>query len=200
MPTSRAANPPESGTATPDWSCRRADARRNHERIVTAALQVFAERGLEATVPQVAARAGVGKATVYRSYPTKADLMAAVAEHQLQWLEARALAATREPEPGPALGELLGDVFERLAQDRILAEVIPRGAVPGAEQSMQRMVALMGVLLAAAKAEGRIRSDATSEDLSILIAGCAHQLRRLHPRDPAQWRRYGELVLNALRP
>ncbi|WP_326731557.1 helix-turn-helix domain-containing protein [Streptomyces phaeochromogenes] len=160
MPTSRAADLPESGTATLDWSGRRADARRNHERIVTAALQVFTERGLGATVPQVAARAGVGKAMAYRSYPTRADLMAAVVEHQLQWLESRALAATRETEPGPALGEVLGDVFERLTQDRILAEVIRRGAVPAAVQSMQRLVALMGVLLVAAMAEGRILSDA----------------------------------------
>jgi AcrR family transcriptional regulator len=65
-------------------------------------------------VPEIAARAGVGKATVYRSYPTKADLIAAVALHQLQWLEQRAVAAGREPNPYEALRTLLGDVFQRI--------------------------------------------------------------------------------------
>ena len=57
---------------------RRADAVRNRERVVAAAAAVFAERGVEAGVPDIAARAGVGKATVYRSFPTKEHLIAAV--------------------------------------------------------------------------------------------------------------------------
>src|SRR5690348_17101316 len=94
-PDREPACPPDGEPATADWSDRRADARRNHERVIAAAIEVFAERGLEATVPEVAARAGVGKATVYRSYPTKADLVAAVARHQINWLAERVAAAAR---------------------------------------------------------------------------------------------------------
>lgn len=187
----------ETGTA---WSTRRADARRNHERIVTAALQVFAEKGLEATVPDVAARAGVGKATVYRSYPTKADLIAAVALHQLRWLHERVTTATAETDPYLALGSMFADMFERLAGDRVLVEVLPAGTVPGAADAMQRINELIGGLLEAAKADGRIRPDATIRDVRVLLGGCSAQLARFGDRDPEVWRRYGELVLNALRP
>src|SRR4051794_1873565 len=76
-----------------DWSDRRADARRNHERVLAAAAEVFTEHGLDATIPQVAARAGVGKATVYRSFPTKADLVRALAQTHVDWLDARIEAA-----------------------------------------------------------------------------------------------------------
>src|SRR5919107_1582877 len=61
---------------------KRADAIRNRERVVAAAAAVFAERGIEAGVPEIAARAGVGKATVYRSFPTKEHLIAAVVEEK----------------------------------------------------------------------------------------------------------------------
>jgi AcrR family transcriptional regulator len=182
-----------------DWSARRADARRNHERIVTAALQVFAEKGLEATVPDVAERAGVGKATVYRSYPTKADLITAVALHQLQWLHQRALAAVAEPDPYTALGSALADVFERLADDRVIAELLPTGTVPGADDTLQHTMELFGDLLEAGKATGQIRPDATVQDIRVLLGGCATQLTKLGDRTPATWHRYGRLILNALR-
>jgi AcrR family transcriptional regulator len=93
-----------------DWSGRRADARRNHERIIVAALEVFSERGLEATMPEVAKRAGVGKATVYRSYPTKAGLIDAIAEYQLRWVEERIAWAAEQPDAPKAQGRLRPDV------------------------------------------------------------------------------------------
>lgn len=97
-----------------DWASRRADARRNHERIIAAALEVFAERGLDATMTEVAARAKVGKATIYRSYPTKDDLIAAAVRREFEWLEQRILVATQDPNAYAALSALLPDVFERL--------------------------------------------------------------------------------------
>jgi AcrR family transcriptional regulator len=56
----------------------RADAARNRERVLAAAAAVFAERGVDGSLPQVAARAGVGVATIYRSFPTKVDLIEAL--------------------------------------------------------------------------------------------------------------------------
>ena len=71
---------------------KRADAVRNRARVIAAAAEVFAERGIEASVPAVAARAGVGKATVYRSFPPKEHLVAAV-ERLLLYLAALVAAA-----------------------------------------------------------------------------------------------------------
>lgn len=179
-----------------DWSDRRTDARRNHERIVAAALQVFAERGLEATIPQIAARAGVGKATVYRSYLTKDDLIEAVVLHRFRQWEERVSEALAEPDAGQALAMLLPDMFEMLAGNRLLAEVMYEHASSGGT----RVLDLMGVLLESARTQGAVRLDATVADLRILAGGCAKQLAHMGIADPAEWRRYGELVLAALRP
>jgi AcrR family transcriptional regulator len=177
-----------------DWSGRRADARRNHERIIIAALEVFSERGLEATMPEVAKRAGVGKATVYRSYPTKAGLIDAIAEYQLRWVEERIAWAAEQPDAHQALGVFLDDLAERLAWDRILADVVPQDL----SSRTQRMAEALSTLLDAAKAQGRLRPDVSNEDVRVLFGGSVRQLVAMGIRDPAVWRRYSRLILRAL--
>lgn len=177
-----------------DWSGRRADARRNHERIIVAALEVFSERGLEATMPEVAKRAGVGKATVYRSYPTKAGLIDAIAEYQLRWVEERIAWAAEQPDAHQALGVFLDDLAERLASDRILADVVPQDL----SSRTQRMAEALSALLDAAKAQGRLRPDVSNEDVRVLFGGSIRQLVAMGIRDPAVWRRYSRLILRAL--
>lgn len=177
-----------------DWSGRRADARRNHERIIVAALEVFSERGLEATMPEVAKRAGVGKATVYRSYPTKAGLIDAIAEYQLRWVEERIAWAAEQPDAHQALGVFLDDLAERLARDRILADVMPQDL----SSRTQRMAEALSALLDAAKAQGRLRPDVSNEDVRVLFGGSIRQLVAMGIRDPAVWRRYSRLILRAL--
>src|SRR3954464_13341726 len=86
---------------------RRADALRNRQRVIAAAASVFAEKGLDAGVPEIAARAGVGKATVYRSFPTKEHLVAAVAIERLAWVTEVALSGLEEPDAGAALHRVL---------------------------------------------------------------------------------------------
>jgi len=188
--------PPEEPPAAgrPD---RRADARRNHERVFTAAVEVFAERGLEATIPEIAARAGVGKATVYRSYPAKADLAEAVARHRLAWLAERMAAAARQPDAFTALRDLLCDVSEQLSKDRLLVEVLPRARRWEEENDIS---GLTEKLIAAAQLQGTLRPDATAQDIRVLVGGYSRVLIALDVRDPAQWRRYATLSLNALRP
>lgn len=178
-----------------DWASRRADARRNHERIIAAALEVFAERGLDATMTEVAARAKVGKATIYRSYPTKDDLIAAAVRREFEWLEQRILVATQDPNAYAALSALLPDVFERLAGNRVLADMLQQSPA-----HTKRDTELFDQLLSAARAQGGIRGDATVTDIRVLVGGCARQLATLEDAPPELWRRYGELTLNALRP
>jgi AcrR family transcriptional regulator len=191
--TSLDAGPPDSGPVGPG---RRSDARRNHDRVMAAALQVFAERGLQATVPQVAERAGVGRATVYRSFPSKDDLIAAVAVHQFQKLELRTAAARKGTDPYQAFSDYVIELFEWLAGDRILADALAEATLV----SSARILELMTRLMEDAKSSERIRDDATILDLRILLCGAILQLMALGERDPALWRRYAHLVLQALRP
>ena len=71
MNPSKTPEPTQEVSGTP----RRKDARRNHERVVAAAVEVFREYGTQASVPQIATRAEVGKATVYRSFPTRKSVV-----------------------------------------------------------------------------------------------------------------------------
>lgn len=164
---------------------------------MTAAAEVLAERGAEATVPEIAARAGVGKATIYRGHPTKDDLLRAVALRQLDWVAERVEAATREPDGFTALHDLLGDVCERLAQDRFLVEVLPRAQRWLVEHDLFGQLAR---IIATAQRQGTLRPDATVRDVQVLVSGCSRVLLDLGVRDPAQWRRYVTLILAALRP
>ena len=181
-----------------DWSERRADARRNHERVLAAAVEVFTEHGLEATIPQVAARAGVGKATVYRSFPTKADLVRALAQSQVDWLTGRIEAAV-EPaaqDAGTALESALVDITTRLAEDRLMVEVL--SGTHGIDDPPVPTAA--GRILELGVEQGRFRADVTERDVTVLVAGVARALIELDERDPDVWRRYARLCVAALRP
>ncbi|MEV4533692.1 helix-turn-helix domain-containing protein [Asanoa sp. NPDC049518] len=174
----------------------RADARRNHDRVLAAARELFARHGLSVTVPQVAERAEVGRATVYRSYPTKDDLILAVARDGFRQLDERLDAALADPEPYAALCGFVPDLFETLARDRGLAEAFFEGhLVPAAE-----LLRKLAQLVEAAKPSGRIRQDLTELDLRVVLCGPARQLIELDQWDPPTWHRYAGMVLDALRP
>lgn len=181
-----------------DWSLRRADARRNHERVLAAAAEVFTEHGLDATIPQVAARAGVGKATVYRSFPTKADLVRALAQEHADWLVARldvTLAEAGDDAYG-AMEAALIEIFARLATDKLMADLLSTAdgvEDPVSDGHVQRILDL-------AIAQGTLRADAQGLDITVFVAGAAHSLLELGITDPAIWERYARLALAALRP
>jgi AcrR family transcriptional regulator len=178
---------------------KRADAVRNRERVIAAAEAVFAERGIEASVPEVAERAGVGKATVYRSFPTKEHLIGAVVIERLEDFERRALARVDDPDAWSALRELLSDGAERHCADRsISAGFTDATTLPEVHAARDGMWAALGALMERAKEQGTMRADATPEDFRILWAGTARMLVSDGVTDVAQWRRYAELVLRAL--
>jgi len=177
-----------------------ADAVRNRERVVAAAAAVFAERGIEASVPEVAARAGVGKATVYRSFPTKEHLVAAVVHDRLDAYERRARELLEAKDAWDALHTLLSEKAEEQCSDRTLARVLQAGVAPDLlAEARARAWAAIELLLDRAKAQGRMRADATSADLRIMWAGTSRMLASDGVTDPAVWRRYSTLVLDALR-
>jgi AcrR family transcriptional regulator len=174
---------------------KRSDAVRNHARIIAAARHLFTEEGLGVTVPEVAARAGVGKATVYRSYPTKQDLVLAVAQEQFQALERRTREALDGPDPYRQLLDYVPALFEALSGDRVLADAFFMGEILPAEEILEQI----GELLDRAKAYGPVRPDAGMTDVRVVLCGAVRQLIVLKLNDPALLQRYAEMVLNAFR-
>src|SRR3954447_22641688 len=179
----------------------RADARRNRERVIAAAAEVFAEKGLEAGVPEIAARAGVGRATVYRSFPSKEHLVAAVACERLAWitdLASRALAAAADDHD--AFADVVLAIAEEQASDCAVAGSLAADIhLPELDAARARVHAAFEALADHGRAAGTLRADATAEELRVLFTGIAQVLRAAGERDPAVWRRYGQLVVDALR-
>jgi AcrR family transcriptional regulator len=178
----------------------RADAVRNYERVIAAASEVLAEKGAEAGVPEIAARAGVGKGTVYRCFPTKDHLVSAVLGERLRWFTESARKAARQPDAWEAFVELLCDSAERQAGDcTFSAGLSHESMLPEVVEARDAMHAAIDELMERAKAEGRMRQGVDSRDLKMLFAGVAQMLRADGNRDPAEWRRYAGLVADALR-
>ncbi|MDX3236244.1 helix-turn-helix domain containing protein [Streptomyces sp. ME03-5709C] len=175
---------------------QRADALRNHQRIVAAARALFAEHGPSLTVPQVAERAGVGRATVYRSFPTKEELLLDVAREGFRTLEELTLSALAADDAYAALTDYVPELLDRLARDRGLAAAFFEGRLLPAG----RLVELIGRLVEAAKGTGPVRPDAGVLDVRVVLCGIVRQLIVLDERDPAVWRRYAHMTLASLRP
>lgn len=99
---------------SPEVGAREAGARRTREALLTAAAEVFVERGVQAPIRDIAARAGVGVGTVYRHFPDRAELVIAVYRHQIDACVALADELEDSSEPGRALEEWIGAFVEFL--------------------------------------------------------------------------------------
>ena len=180
----------------------RADAQRNLGRIIEAARDVFAEEGTEASVAQVAERAGVGTATIFRRFPTKADLLAAVIEQRIEEIVGIAREALGGSDPWEGLRLLMTNGIESYLQDRCFCE--STGTAVFDRPRLQELKAEIGgateELLARAKREGKVKRDVTATDISMLFYAVAQAALRLEPSERGAWRRYLDIVLDGLRP
>lgn len=194
--TARTPGPPAAGRRP------RSDGIRNRARVAEAAYDVFVERGLGATVAQVAERAGVGSATVFRHFPTKADLLDEVAQ---RWLEdwAGAMRERLGDESGPdvpVLADLLPALFERLRRDRFTLDVLRAAQLhPQVERARRETERLFTAALAQAVASGQVREDVTYADLAILVLGAAGQLAEFGDFSRERWRRHAQFAWLAIR-
>ncbi len=173
----------------------RADAQRNLERIVEAARAVFAEHGLEASVADVAHRAGVGTATIFRRFPTKEDLIVAVIEDDVRAVieHARTAGSLREF-MAHALGYAIGDrgfceaggtkLFERPRLQALVAD----------------FYAAVDELLERARVSGELRHDVVAADIAFLLQALSQAGVGLEQAAPGAWRRYLDIVLDGLGP
>ncbi|MEU6387902.1 TetR/AcrR family transcriptional regulator [Streptomyces sp. NPDC046939] len=185
----------------PPVRSKRADAQRNRETVLTAAAEVFVASGVDAPIRQIAARAGVGMATIYRHFPTRADLVTAVYEHQI---EACAQA-------GPALLESAGTPLDALRRwvDLFVDFLVTKHGLADALQSdserfaalhttfLDRLLPVCARLLDAAADAGQIRPGTQPYELLRGIGNLCVG-RDTDPRyDP---RRLVDLLLRGLRP
>jgi AcrR family transcriptional regulator len=180
----------------------RADAQRNLERILEAARAVFARDGLEASVADVAERAGVGTATIFRRFPTKDDLVSAVIEYDLETFGARAHEALQSADPGEAIGEFMSSVIQSFIEDRCLCEAMGSELFnrPRIQELVGGMTESIDSLVQRAQAAGAIRDDIVAADIGFLVNAVAQAGLRLEPSAPGAWRRYAEIVFAGLRP
>ena len=168
----------------------RADARRNLERVLDAASEVFAASGPDASIDEIARLAGVGHGTVFRRFPTKDDLMFAVIERHVAEMQALAEEAIAADDPGEAFFDFVHRVAELSMRTPGLHRcVVHCGSKPGAAELEQ----LVARIVARAQRAGAVRRDVEPADVQLLVRSA------LTSAPPGQWRRYLDVVLDGLR-
>lgn len=179
----------------------RADAERNRRRLVDAADAVFREHGFEAGVAQIARRAGVGPATLFRNFPTKEDLVIAVVGARLGEALAVCEVAAKVEDPAAAFEQMMFAVAEMQAGDQGFLETMHSNLIdePALREPKQRLVETAGEILRRAQSAGAVRDDITAEDLRHLLASAVAQ-NCTQGAAPDLYRRYLRIVLDGLRP
>lgn len=178
----------------------RADAARNRARVLDVAYETFAAEGLAVPIDEVARRAGVGAGTVYRHFPTKEALFAAVIEDRMRRLVDDGHALLESVGPGEALFAFLRSmVLQWGAADRGLVDALAgygidiASVAPEAEDAFK---AVIGDLLRAAQEAGTARNDIDMRDLKAILVGC----QAMQAYDSALAERATDVVIDGLRP
>ncbi|MGH9030986.1 MAG: TetR/AcrR family transcriptional regulator [Acidimicrobiia bacterium] len=172
---------------------------RNREAVLTAGRRVLAAGGLDAPVDEVAAAAGVGVATVYRHFPTKAALVDAVIEHGFEELTRSAETAAAEPDPGAAFLRFVRHAGAVMARDRVLVAAAHSADRPDRSPVVQRLFDAAAKLLERAITAGEIRPDVVADDLPPLLVGAGDAANQRGRPTPAALERYLDIVTNGLR-
>jgi AcrR family transcriptional regulator len=179
----------------------RADAARNRAAIVAVARDVFAEQGLEAPLEAIAARAGVGIATLYRRFPTREKLVAAaLVEKIAAYAEAAEQAlAVADPWQGFA-GFVLRSCSTCSSADSVIDSRSDSPRSPACNSQLRRTANdRVIVLIDRAKAQGSLREDFVGEDLVLVLIATAAVMHVTRTDAPDAWRRFAALTLDAFR-
>jgi AcrR family transcriptional regulator len=176
---------------------KRADARRNYDALIAAAGEAFAEDGADATMEDIARRAGVGIGTLYRHFPTRPKLLEAVYMEEVDAL-CRSAHDFAELEPFEALVRWLERFVDYLATKRVLAGQLSSsmGGKPEVFKGAKRAMTAAGEpLLERAQAAGQVRPDARFDDVLQMTMGIA----QIHAADRTSVDRILEIALDGLR-
>ena len=177
----------------------RVDAERNRVALLTAAREVFAEQGLEAPLEEIALRAGVGIATLYRRFPTRGQLVAAALVDKIAQYAEAAEQALAIPDPWAGFASFVERICELQADDRGLSDLLSMTLPTDDRIEQLRKIANQRVarLVARAKATGQLRQEFVAEDLLVLLVANASVVHVTRQDAPEAWRRFVALMLDA---
>ncbi|QFS90808.1 HTH-type transcriptional repressor KstR2 [Mycobacterium sp. THAF192] len=178
----------------------RADAARNRESLLAAAEQEFAERGLSASVADIARRAGVAKGTVFRHFATKEDLIASIVCAHIAALTEAARRLSDAADPGTALLEFLTIAADQRQQHDLTFLQSASESDPRVSEVRDELHSALGTLVGRAHQSGAIRSDVTETDVFLLMCAPVHVVENLAAPKPLLWKRYLAIIFDGLRP
>ena len=190
---------PTSASRIPGGAGLRVDAERNRKRIVTAAREAFAELGLEVPMEDIAKRAGVGVGTLYRRYPTRAQLVAAAFEAKMTAYAEAARQALTDPDPWRGFCGYVERICAMQAGDRGFTTVLTM-TFPTAERfeaDRARAFADFTTLIDRAKTAGKLRADFVTEDMPMFLMANAGVLTATVDAAPDTWRRLVGYLIQA---
>jgi AcrR family transcriptional regulator len=179
----------------------RSDARRNRERLVASARELFARAGADVPVEEITRHAGVGMGTLYRHFPTKEELIDAVLEDAFAELVAAAEEGARAEDAWAGLTGFLEQALARHAENRGLKDVFAtreRGR-KRAEAMRARIRPLVRRMIERAQQQGTLRADFAPEDLPLVFWTADRVIEATAVVAPDYWRRYLGLLLDGLR-
>ncbi|KAA2258132.1 TetR/AcrR family transcriptional regulator [Solihabitans fulvus] len=179
----------------------RSDAQRNRELLLGAARELFAERGIDVAMADIARHAGVSNGTLYNRFPTRTDLIEAVFLDRLERIVDLAGQALAVADPWQGFASYLIGVCELQADDRGFNEVAARNLADSPAARNLRAAALTGVteLLTRGARAGVLRADVTVEDLAFVIWGISRTVEITAGTAPRAWRRHLALAMDGFR-
>jgi AcrR family transcriptional regulator len=180
----------------------RKDAERNRQRIIDAAREVFAERGLSVSLDDIARHAGVGVGTVYRRFPDKEQLIDALFEDRLGEILRAAGESFEISDPWRALATFLERALTLQVEDRGLKELLLSTSEAHAriERGRARIQPIVEALLERAQKVGVVRDDLELSDLVLIQHGIGEIAAYTRDSSPEVWRRALVIALDGMRP
>jgi AcrR family transcriptional regulator len=179
----------------------RSDARRNRERLVASARELFASAGVEVSVEEITQHAGLGMGTLYRHFPTKEELVDAVLEDAFAEIVRLAEAAAAVEDAWIGFTTFVEQAVQLHARYRGVKDMLGRReqGARRAEAMRARVRPLLRQLIERAQEQGALRADFAAEDLPLVFWSAARVIETTAGVAPDAWRRYLAFVLDGLR-
>jgi AcrR family transcriptional regulator len=176
----------------------RADAARNRSLLLAAAIEEFAANGVDAPVAAIARRAGLGKGTVFRHFPTKDDLVAAIVLDRVTRLTALASELCGASDAGVALLEFMR--FAARQRQELDLSFLSGDLGTEVTSAQARMTQAITALVDRARSQGALRPDVTGTDVMLLMCVPNDVVKHLPDARPELWERYLAILFDGLRP